>query len=80
MRQPDIAPTKKDKLSFGKLLRPKHFMPKNFTEIASFESFFEDNMVHLEHTKHWFNVYILVITKPMDYKILGLLTEDKPNI
>lgn len=48
-----------------------------FTGISVFENFSKDDTVHLEKAQHWFDVYILSITNPEDYKIREISTLTK---
>lgn len=57
---PDLSPTKQEKASFGKPLRSNDFTPDTFINILAIEFCFEDNLAHLENSKHWID--ILAIT------------------
>ena len=57
--QPDLAPDKADKLSFGQILRPDNIRPDTFTAIAEFEACFVNESVDLENADFWFDVDVL---------------------
>jgi hypothetical protein len=58
-QQPDLAPNKAKKLTFGQLLRPDNIRPDTFTAITEFEACFVNESVDLNNTDYWFDVDIL---------------------
>lgn len=77
---PDFSPTKKDQLSFEQPLICNNVTPKTFINISTIECWFKEKSVHLGISKQGFNVDILSITHPVDYKILEILTKEEPEI
>ncbi|KNZ63464.1 uncharacterized protein VP01_11400g1, partial [Puccinia sorghi] len=45
---PDLKPSEEKQLTFGQLLWPENIQPNTFTEVAAFESFFEDKTIDLD--------------------------------
>ncbi|POW19016.1 hypothetical protein PSHT_05141 [Puccinia striiformis] len=61
-RQPDLAPAKGDKLTFGQLLHPKNITPDTFTEVAEvaeFESWFQGEEIEAEEVDQWFHIDVM---------------------
>ncbi|KAA1105773.1 hypothetical protein PGT21_018645 [Puccinia graminis f. sp. tritici] len=86
-RQPDLAPSKEDKLTFGQLLRTENITPNTFAEVAEFDCWFEDKSVDLDDAKHWFQVDILGVEElntpsediPTDSKLISQIRSLTPS-
>jgi hypothetical protein len=60
-QRPDLAPTREEKLTFGKLLKPNNITSKTFSEVAEIDSFFVDKSVVCKEAEHWFQVDVVGI-------------------
>jgi hypothetical protein len=60
-RQPDLAPPREEKLTFGQLLKPNNITSKTFSEVAEIDSFFVDKSVVCKEAEHWFQVNVVGI-------------------
>jgi hypothetical protein len=75
-QQPDLAPSKEHKLTFGQLLRPENITPDTFAEVEEFDCWFEDETVDLEDAENWFQINILGVEEP-DTSGENILTDSK---
>lgn len=60
--RPNLAPSPGEKLNFGKLLNPSNITERNYgevSELAEFESWFQEERIDLEDAEHWFEVNVL---------------------
>jgi hypothetical protein len=81
LRQPDLAPNKAKKMTFGQLLRPDNIRPDTFTAIAEFEACFVNESVDLNNADYWFDVDVFSLEDVPDLNSIAALScPTKPSL
>jgi hypothetical protein len=71
-----LAPSKEDKLTFGKLLKPSNITDKTFAKILEVDGWFVDELIEMNNAEYWFQIDVLGVEAGTDNPPLVESDED----